>query len=70
MNKSADAAESDIINLELAAAFTVNADYFGRPQIKPYVSYILADDEASASDIGIKNGKSETIIGVHTEIWF
>jgi maltoporin len=69
-NKSADAAESDIINLELAAAFTVNADYFGRPQIKPYVSYILADDEASASDIGIKNGKSETIIGVHTEIWF
>ncbi|GEK13180.1 carbohydrate porin [Aliivibrio fischeri] len=68
--KSADAAESDIVNLELAAAFTVNADYFGRPQIKPYVSYILADDEASAKDIGIKNGKSETIIGVHTEIWF
>lgn len=68
--KSADAAESDIVNLELAAAFTVNADYFGRPQIKPYVSYILADDEASAKDIGIKDGKSETIIGVHTEIWF
>lgn len=45
--KSADAAESDIVNLELAAAFTVNADYFGRPQIKPYVSYILADDEGT-----------------------
>jgi maltoporin len=68
--RTGDAVESDIINLELAAAFTVNADYFGRPQIKPYVSYISADDEASASQIGIKDGKAETVIGVHTEIWF
>ena len=65
-----DMAESDIVNLELAAAFTVNADYFGRPQIKPYVSYISADDEASAGMIGITDGDSETVIGVHTEIWF
>lgn len=68
--RSGDALESNIINAEIAAAFTVNADYFGRPQIKPYVSYISADDEASASLIGIDNGKSETIVGVHTEIWF
>ncbi|HGS4673586.1 carbohydrate porin [Vibrio paracholerae] len=62
--------KSDIYNLELAAAFTVNADYFGRPQIKPYVSYISADDKESASQLGIKDGKNETVIGVHTEIWF
>ncbi|MUK76431.1 maltoporin [Aliivibrio fischeri] len=68
--RTGDDLKSDIINVELAAAFTVNADYFGRPQIKPYVSYITADDEASAKQIGIKDGKSETIIGVHTEIWF
>lgn len=68
--RSGDDLESNIINAEIAAAFTVNADYFGRPQIKPYISYISADDEASASMIGIKDGKSETIIGVHTEIWF
>ncbi len=68
--RSGDDVESDIFNVELAAAFTVNADYFGRPQIKPYVSYISADDEASASQIGINDGKSETVIGVHTEIWF
>ncbi|MCG9649249.1 carbohydrate porin [Vibrio brasiliensis] len=68
--RSGDDVESDIFNAEIAAAFTVNADYFGRPQIKPYVSYISADDEASASQLGIKDGKSETVIGVHTEIWF
>ncbi|MDE1250744.1 carbohydrate porin [Vibrio aestuarianus] len=68
--RTGDDVESDIFNVELAAAFTVNADYFGRPQIKPYISYISADDEASASQIGIKDGKNETVIGVHTEIWF
>ncbi|NAX17163.1 maltoporin [Vibrio sp. V02_P2A34T13] len=68
--RTGEALESDIFNVELAAAFTVNADYFGRPQIKPYISYISADDEASASQIGIKDGKNETVIGVHTEIWF
>lgn len=68
--RSGDALESDIINLELAVAFTVNADYFGRPQIKPYVGYISADDEASAKIIGIEDGKSEVVIGIHSEIWF
>ncbi|ELR67146.1 Maltoporin [Photobacterium marinum] len=69
-DRTGDKVESDIINVELASAFTVNADYFGRPQIKPYVSYIKADDEASAGIIGIKNGDDEVVVGVHTEIWF
>lgn len=68
--RTGDAVESNIINLEVAAAFTVNADYFGRPQIKPYISHIKADDDASAGIIGIKSGDSETIFGIHTEIWF
>ena len=38
--RTGDAVESDILNLEIASAFTVNADYFGRPQIKPYVSFV------------------------------
>ncbi|WP_413699889.1 carbohydrate porin [Psychromonas sp. KJ10-10] len=68
--RSGDALESDIFNAEIAVAFTVNADYFGRPQIKPYISYISADDKASASQIGIEDATSETIVGVHAEIWF
>ncbi|MEZ9131966.1 carbohydrate porin [Vibrio breoganii] len=68
--RTGDDVESTIYNLELAGVVTVNADYFGRPQIKPYVSYIAADDEASARQIGIENGKDEVVVGVHTEIWF
>ncbi|MEZ9478153.1 carbohydrate porin [Vibrio splendidus] len=62
--------ESKIINLEIATAFTANSDYFGRPQVKPYISYIKADDEDSAANIGIENGKDQFVFGVHTEIWF
>ena len=49
----------------------MNADYFGRPQIKPYVGYVQADDDASAKiTLDIKDGDSEVIVGVHSEIWF
>ena len=68
--RTGDAVESNIINLEVATAFTANSDYFGRPQVKPYISYIKADDEASASQIGINNGDDQFVFGVHTEIWF
>ncbi|WKY60164.1 carbohydrate porin [Vibrio sp. SNU_ST1] len=68
--RSGDDVESDILNLEIATAFTANSDYFGRPQVKPYISYIKADDEASAKQIGIDNGKDQFVFGVHTEIWF
>ncbi|TKF21531.1 maltoporin [Vibrio genomosp. F6] len=68
--RTGDAVESNIINLEIATAFTANSDYFGRPQVKPYISYIKADDEASAGIIGIENGDDQFVFGVHTEIWF
>ena len=68
--RTGDDVESDILNLEIATAFTANSDYFGRPQVKPYISYIKADDEASAKQIGIDNGKDQFVFGVHTEIWF
>jgi hypothetical protein len=68
--KPAGVDESKVVNLEIATAFTANSDYFGRPQVKPYISYIKADDEASASNIGIENGKDQFVFGVHTEIWF
>ncbi|MEZ9395652.1 carbohydrate porin [Vibrio splendidus] len=68
--RTGDAVESNIMNLEIATAFTANSDYFGRPQVKPYISYIKADDEASAGIIGINDGDDEFVFGVHTEIWF
>ncbi len=58
--------------LEAATVFTVNADYFGRPQIKPYVTWVATDDENAAGSIGItdKGEKSQTVFGIHAEIWF
>ena len=60
--------DTNFTSLEAAAVFTVNADYFGRPQIKPYVTHLKADD--SAAGFGPDGEKSETILGVHAEIWF
>lgn len=60
--------ETMFYSAEAAAVFTVNADYFGRPQIKPYVTYVTSDDEAAG--LGVDGEKSETILGVHAEIWF
>lgn len=56
---------------EAAAAFTLNSDYFGRPQIKPFVSWVGGDNKNAASRAGVKNGeKSQFTWGVEGEIWF
>ncbi len=63
---------TDFYTLEAATVFTVNADYFGRPQIKPYVTWVGTDDEKAASAIGITEAgeKDQIVFGVHAEIWF
>ena len=52
---------------EIAGVFTVNADYFGRPQIKPFVSYFHKDN-GWGSEFG--NDKGVFQVGVEGEIWF
>ncbi|MGV2987896.1 carbohydrate porin [Vibrio sp. E150_011] len=52
----------------LAPVFTVNADYFGRPQIKPYVAYMSSSDDGYGWSKDSKG--SETRFGVEAEIWF
>ncbi|MCG7587998.1 carbohydrate porin, partial [Photobacterium sp. OFAV2-7] len=63
---------TDFYTVEAATVFTVNADYFGRPQIKPYVTWVGTSDEAAAGGIGITESgeKDQVVFGVHTEIWF
>lgn len=55
---------------EVALPFTVNADYFGRPQIKPYVTYYHTEDESAGGLELNGNDGSEFVVGIHTEIWF
>ncbi|KLV06960.1 maltoporin [Photobacterium aquae] len=63
---------TDFYTLEAASVFTVNADYFGRPQLKPYVTWVGTSDEAAAGAIGITEAgeKDQFVFGVHAEIWF
>ncbi|MGR5285908.1 carbohydrate porin [Vibrio maritimus] len=53
----------------LAPVFTVNADYWGRPQVKPYVSYMSSSDSNYKWSNGASDS-SETRVGVEAEIWF
>ena len=56
---------------EIAGVFTVNADYFGRPQIKPFVTYLYkdaSDGSGWGDDYGSKKGAFQ--FGVEAEIWF
>jgi len=58
---------------EVAAVFTVNSDYFGRPQIKPFVTFISKDETNPDADWGtdgdLKDGNTFQF-GVEAEIWF
>lgn len=66
---SAGSAKSEqFYTATFAPVFTVNADYFGRPQVKPYITYM----KSSMDDYNwTHDGKgSETVFGVEAEIWF
>lgn len=53
----------------IAPVFTVNADYFGRPQIKAYATYMTSDND-SRRWIASSDEESEVVYGVEAEIWF
>lgn len=63
-----DKDDTSFVTATLAPVFTVNADYWGRPQIKPYVTYMTSSDNdyAWAKD----SDGDETRFGVEAEIWF
>ena len=67
--------ESNFYAAEVAAVFSVNSDYFGRPQIKPFVTYMVKDSENTYDDFigwGDKFGNDNKTFqfGVEAEIWF
>ena len=65
----------NIYAAEIAAVFTVNSDYFARPQIKPFFTFMSKDSSNAAIDkIGwgeaFNFDKSTYQFGVEGEIWF
>ncbi len=61
-------ADTSFYSATLAPVFTVNADYWGRPQIKPYVTYMKSSDDDYRWSEG--NLGDETRVGIEAEIWF
>lgn len=71
-DKSAWSREKDATSFytaTLSPVLTVNNDYFGRPQIKPYVTYMTSSDSGQRWSKGASS-ESETRVGVEAEIWF
>ncbi len=67
--------QTNIYAAEIAAVFTVNSDYFGRPQIKPFITYMSKDSSnPKIDDAGwgpeFDNDKDTYQVGVEAEIWF
>jgi sucrose porin len=61
-------ADTHFYSATLAPVFTVNSDYWGRPQIKPYVTYMTSSDSGYSWSTG--GSSDETRVGVEAEIWF
>ncbi len=67
--------ENNFYAADVAAVFTVNSDYFGRPQIKPFVTYMVKDSENAYDDSKgwgdeFGNDNKTFQFGVEAEIWF
>lgn len=68
-------AKTNFYAAEIAAVFTVNSDYFGRPQIKPFITYMVRDADNKYEDQkgwgdDYKNDNKTYQFGVEGEIWF
>ncbi len=63
-----ESADTSFYSATLSPVFTVNADYWGRPQIKPYVSYMSSSEGSYKWSNG--GDDSEARFGIEAEIWF
>lgn len=55
--------------LSLAPTFTADSDFFGRPQIQPYVTWLHSNFSTGFGG-DLKKEKSQVIFGVKSEVWF
>ncbi|MGL5989569.1 carbohydrate porin [Cetobacterium sp.] len=53
----------------VAPTFTLSSDYFGRPQIQPYVTWVKTNFESGLGG-DLQKEKSQIIFGVKSEVWF
>lgn len=57
-------------SLTLAPVITMNNDFYGRPQIKPFITFVNVDAKGSAKWASYDGKDSGTFAGVVAEVWF
>lgn len=57
-------------SLTLAPVITMNNDFYGRPQIKPFITFVDVDAKGSSKWAGYDGKGSGTFAGVVAEVWF
>lgn len=61
------------VALSIAPTFTADSDFFGRPQIQPFVTWVHSNFSTGfeQGDDFLKRGKqSQVLFGVKSEVWF
>ncbi|OOE91541.1 carbohydrate porin [Salinivibrio sp. AR640] len=61
-------ADTSFFTATFAPVFTANADYWGRPQIKPFVTYMSSSEDTYNWSKDAEG--DETRVGIEAEIWF
>jgi|GEM_PF-3834212 len=55
-----------MVQLSIAPTFTLSSDFFARPQIRPFVTYLAG----SQNQIMLNGANHATLYGVQAEVWF
>lgn len=63
-------ANANFITATLSPVFTVNADYWGRPQIKPFLSFLTSNESTYVWSSEKNSGNEEIRAGIEAEISF
>lgn len=61
------------VGLSIAPTFTADSDFFGRPQIQPFVTWMHSNFTTDFNNMNfhdLEKGKSQVIFGVKSEVWF
>lgn len=57
------------VGLSIAPTFTADSDFFGRPQIQPFVTWMHSNFSTGFGG-DLEKEKSQVIFGVKSEVWF
>jgi maltoporin len=71
--RNGDGAEQTLDKVTLALAFSPNTDFWSRPEVRLYMTYVSWNEAAAASNastFGVDGRTSDTLGGIQVEAWW